>query len=92
LWENWKKPDGETLQSYTIITTEPNELTREVHDRMPVILSPDDYERWLDPELKDVDGLRSMLVPYPATEMKAYPVSTLVNSPKNDSPKCIEPA
>jgi putative SOS response-associated peptidase YedK len=62
----------------------------EIHDRMPVILPPDDYDLWLDPEFEDKEKLLSLLRPYPADEMKAYPISTLVNSPKNDVPACIE--
>ena len=58
LWERWRKPDGADLDSFTIITTEPNELTRAVHNRMPVILAPEHYARWLDPECNDVAALR----------------------------------
>jgi len=61
-----------------------------IHDRMPVILSPDDYDLWLDPEFQGKDKLLSLLRPYPADEMAAYPVSTLVNSPKNERPECVE--
>ena len=73
------------------ITTEPNELMAAIHDRMPVILCPDDYNAWLDPAT-DKDAAQVLLRPYPADEMTATPVSTLVNSPKNDVAACIEPA
>ena len=63
-----------------------------IHDRMPVILSPGDYDLWLENDFKGQDKLLSMLQPYPADEMVAYPVSTLVNSPKNESSQCIEAA
>jgi putative SOS response-associated peptidase YedK len=90
LWDRWDKGE-ETLYSCTIITTKPNNLTKEVHDRMPVILSEDAYDLWLNPNMTDIDYLKSLLVPYPEEEMAAYPVSTLVNSPKNDVPLVMEP-
>jgi putative SOS response-associated peptidase YedK len=62
----------------------------EIHNRMPVILPPDDYDLWLDPEFEGKEKLLSLLRPYPADEMKTYPISTLVNSPNNDVPACIE--
>lgn len=85
LWERWKSPDGE-LRTCTIITTAANELAATVHDRMPVILKPDQYDRWLDPGFQDA---RSLLHPYPTAEMLTYPVSLLVNSPSHDQPDCI---
>ena len=90
LSEHWHRGD-EVIDSCTIITTDANDLMREIHDRMPVILSLADYDLWLDNEFEGREQLESMLQPYPAEEMIAYPVSTLVNSPRNDSPKCIEP-
>ena len=89
LAEHWHR-DEKTIDSCTIITTEPNELTATVHDRMPVILAPADYDLWLDPEFQDKEKLQSLLRPYPADEMTAYPVSTLVNSPRNENPMCID--
>ncbi len=91
LWERWRRPDGTDLHSYTIITTEPNELARQVHDRMPVILAREHYEQWLDPQCTQTDRLLSLLRPYPAQAMACYPVSPLVNNPRFDDPKCIEP-
>ncbi|MFB2835267.1 SOS response-associated peptidase [Floridanema evergladense] len=91
LWEHWEKGEGESIESCTIITTEANELMRPVHDRMPVIIDSKNYEQWLDPEVKKTELLQSLLQPYPTEEMTAFPVSTKVNSPKNDRPECIQP-
>ena len=91
LWARWKASEDETVQSFTLLTTTPNEVAAKVHDRMPVILPPESYDRWLDPELHDREALEALLLPYPAEAMEAYPVSTLVNSPQNDDPRCIEP-
>jgi putative SOS response-associated peptidase YedK len=90
LWDAWQKPDGDILLSFTIITTEANDLMRSIHDRMPVILREKDEGMWLDPDLKDVKKLIPLLTPYPSDMMEGYEVSTLVNSPKNDTPECIE--
>lgn len=90
LWEHWEKGDGEPIATCTIITTEANELMHPIHNRMPVILDAKNYEQWLDPEAKKVELLQSLLQPYPTEEMTAYPVSTKVNSPKNDRPECIQ--
>ena len=89
LAEHWSR-NGETIDSCTLITTHPNELMAEIHDRLPAILPPDDYDLWLDPEFEGKEKLLSLLRPYPAEEMTAYPISTLVNSPRNDVPACIE--
>ncbi|KZE44299.1 SOS response-associated peptidase [Rossellomorea marisflavi] len=90
LWETWKNGDA-PLHTCTIITTTPNALTEDVHDRMPVILKRTDYARWLDPSNQAVDELKSLLVPYPAEEMELYAVSELVNSPKNDVADVLSP-
>lgn len=90
LWERWDK-GGMPLFTCTIITTTPNSLTKDVHDRMPVILKEDAYGAWLNRNLTDISQLKDFLQPYPAEEMSAYPVSSLVNSPKNDTPTCLEP-
>ena len=90
LWERWKK-NGLEIESCTIITTSANQLMSELHDRMPVILSGQDIDTWLDPTINDAETLQPMLDPYPSEEMEAYPVSTLVNSPKNESNECVEP-
>ena len=91
LWEHWQLLDGSEIRSATIITTEPNELMQSIHNRMPVILQQDAYTQWLDPAPQSPNRLQSLLVPYPADEMEAYPVSTLVNSPGNDQAECILP-
>lgn len=89
LWDEWvDKSSGEVLHTYTIITTEANELVKPIHDRMPVILSPEVEELWLDEHEKQ-DDLLSLLKPYKADEMKAYAVSTLVNSPLNNVPEVL---
>jgi len=91
LWEHWEDPGGAPIDSCTIITTEPNEMMAEIHNRMPVILCPSDYGLWLDPDMQDPENVRSLLRAYPAEEMFAYAVSTHVNKPSNDVPACIEP-
>ena len=91
LWEMWRSAE-DTILSCTIITTDPNELMAEIHNRMPVILPPEAYKLWLDPAERTPDQLNGLLKPYPAELMTAYPVSKLVNSPQNDSPELIEPA
>jgi putative SOS response-associated peptidase YedK len=91
LWEHWDAPDGSPVESCTIITTGPNDLIGQIHNRMPVILAPEDYDLWLDPSIQEVERLQSVLSPYPAEEMIAFPVSTRVNNPANDSPECLEP-
>ncbi len=93
LWDIWVPPDGgEPLKSCTIITTTPNELLKPIHDRMPVILPHDAIEDWLTIDGPQPDELLSLLKPYPEAEMETYAVSRYVNSPANDSPKCIQPA
>jgi putative SOS response-associated peptidase YedK len=78
------------IQSCTILTTTSNEVVGRIHDRMPVILNPTDYDRWLDPSIQEPAVLKPLLRPYSADEMMAYPVSTRVNNPANDSPECVE--
>ena len=91
LWETWKSPEGETIHSCTIITTTPNTLMESIHTRMPVILPRDAEAAWLDRSLEDPARLLPFLIPYAADTMDAYAVSPEVNSPRNDSPACIEP-
>jgi putative SOS response-associated peptidase YedK len=94
IWEYWKEknnPEAEGIISCSIITTVPNSLMESIHDRMPVILSPDLYRDWLDPDNQDTGSLRELLLPYDPGLMKAYPVSTLVNSVRNKGPEVIEP-
>lgn len=91
LWERWEGADASVIESCTLLTTQPNDLLRPVHNRMPVILQPKDYDLWLDPDVQQADLLQPLLRPYRAAEMAAYPVSRWVNSPANDDPRCIEP-
>jgi len=89
IWEGWKSPDGKTLYTCSVITTGPNELMKDIHDRMPVILKRDDEKTWLDPAIADTTRLEPLLVPFDENEMETYEVSSLVNSPKNNSIELI---
>jgi putative SOS response-associated peptidase YedK len=91
LWDVWRKPDGKRVESFTIITTEPNEVVRPVHNRMPVILRPEDEEQWLDASRIPFTKAKSVLTPYPDELMDAHDVSPVVNSAKYDGPDCIQP-
>jgi putative SOS response-associated peptidase YedK len=88
LWESRK--DGSEVRSATIITTDANDAVASIHNRMPVILHPEDYALWLDPDFDEKEQLTTLLKPYPAEAMEAYPVSRRVNSPSNNEPSCIE--
>jgi putative SOS response-associated peptidase YedK len=92
LWESWEGPDHSVLETCTILTTEPNELVRPIHDRMPVILPPEVYACWLDTSIQDPGRLSQLLVAYASEPMEAYCVGSLVNSPAHDVPLCIERA
>jgi putative SOS response-associated peptidase YedK len=88
LWENWKDPaSGEWIRTFAVITTDANELVAEIHDRMPAILAPGDYARWLSEE----PDPRELMRPFPAGLMRIWPISTRVNKPENDDPSIIEP-
>jgi putative SOS response-associated peptidase YedK len=92
LWEQWWGPDnkdGPPLESFTLITTEANELASQIHDRMPVILDKGDYEAWLDPANQDSDSVQELLVPFPADRMTARPVNPIVNNARNEGPECV---
>lgn len=86
LFSVWKNAAGEEFPTYTIITTSPNELLSEIHNRMPVILDPPNYETWLNRSVNDVDFLRTLLVPYPAQKMTAFAVT----NKSEESPAMIE--
>lgn len=92
LWDAWESPDGSSIRTCTIITTEPNELMATLHNRMPVILHPRDHAKWLDASHQTPENLLTLIKPYPADAMSAHPVSTLVNKPENDSPELVVPA
>jgi putative SOS response-associated peptidase YedK len=107
LWDKWiRRPQvqeiliddegdvpqpSRVIETFTIITTAPNEMAAAIHDRMPVILAPEHYGWWLYEDGKE-EALQSLLSPYPAEDMKCYRVSRLVNNARNDSPDCIKPA
>jgi putative SOS response-associated peptidase YedK len=91
LWESWEDPGGAAVESCALLTTSGNELLVSIHDRMPVIVSPTDYDLWLSPEVRDPIVLADLFRPYPSEEMTAFPVGTAVNNPKIDSPDLINP-
>jgi len=91
LWEHWTNPEGQRVDSCTIITTDANELMQQVHYRMPVIFDPADYGRWLDRDLQDPATVTDLLKQFPVERMQLVPVSTLVNSPRNEKPECVQP-
>jgi putative SOS response-associated peptidase YedK len=91
LWETWRSPGGDEIKSCSIIVTEANELMRPIHERMPVILAPKDWEAWLKMAPRDVHFLQALLEPYPDEGMAAWKVSTTVNNPRHDSEECVDP-
>ena len=91
LWDEWHAPDGSPLRSCTIITTMPNAVAAPIHDRMPVILRPEDESFWLDNSVTDTPALLSLLVPSPPEDMEAYPVSRRVNVPTADDRELAAP-
>jgi putative SOS response-associated peptidase YedK len=91
LWETWRSPAGERLRGFAIITTTPNELCAELHNRMPVVLEPAAWPTWLGEEPADAPHLKALLAPYPSEEMVAWPVSPRVGNVKNNDPSLIEP-
>ena len=91
LWERWKDPAGELLESCTIVTTDASESIKKIHDRMPVVLPHQSWDRWMDPAYSDTDALSKTLGPYDPKALKAWTVSRQVNAPKNEGAKLIEP-
>jgi putative SOS response-associated peptidase YedK len=92
LWSSWRGPGADRpLETFTILTTDPNDLLRPLHDRMPAILDRRDFAAWLDPANRDAARLRSLLAPISTAGWEAVPVSRAVNSPDHDEPDCIEP-
>ncbi len=91
LWEHWQDPAGNELESCTILTCAPNELMADLHDRMPVIVGPGDYDRWLDPSAQDPANIADLLRPFPADRMEAWPVGQAVGNVRNDGPGLVEP-
>ena len=92
IWESWRSPAGEVLESCAILTTAANAAVAPIHERMPVILTPDSFAPWLDRNMHDAGRLLPLLAPCLPGWLDAYPVTPLVNSPANDYPACIEPA
>ena len=92
LFESWKPQAEHGLETFTIITTEANADTNRIHDRMPAILSEDDYDLWLDPEFDGQQALEVMLKPWVGGELQLTPVSRRVNNPRNDDRTCIQAA
>lgn len=92
LWEEWISPEGDLLLSACILTTTPNKVIQPIHNRMPVILNKTNLDNWLQPGEVDPAAVQPLLQPYQESEIEAYPVSTYVNSPHNNSPQCIQPA
>ncbi len=91
LWEHWQGPDGSEIETFTLITTEPNDLVKRFHHRMPAVLPKDAFELWLHPQT-DMKTLQTLLsTPYPAAWLTAWPVSPRVNHPANDDPSLIAP-
>jgi putative SOS response-associated peptidase YedK len=95
IWDCWKDPGGGWITTCSILTTTANAVTSAVHNRMPVILTPDSYDRWLDPRMRNAADASELLQPYDARHMRCYPVSTRINDPANDDEGCaqrVEPA
>jgi putative SOS response-associated peptidase YedK len=91
LWEAWRaKDDADWLITCAILTTEPNELLAPIHDRMPVIIKPEDYARWIDPATPS-DSVRGLVESFPERSMRAWEVSLLVNDPKADDSRVLAP-
>lgn len=91
LWSGWRDPETEEVRrTFTIVTTTPNDLMRPIHNRMPVVVPFDAWDRWLDPALPDLGELQGLLVPAPDEDLEAYPVSRAVNNVRNDGPELIE--
>ena len=91
LWDGWKDANGQWVKTCSILTTTPNAVTSTVHDRMPVILDPDSYDLWLDPEMRNVAVISELLKPYDARLMRCYPVNTRINNVANDDEECSYP-
>jgi putative SOS response-associated peptidase YedK len=90
LWEHWENPEGEVVESCTILTTSANHTVGELHDRMPAILVPMDYDVWLNPKVNDPKQLAQLLKPYVSSDMRKFPVSQRVNRATYDAPDCME--
>jgi putative SOS response-associated peptidase YedK len=88
LYERWLAPDGQVLDTCTIVTTDANDLLRNVHDRMPLIIAPEDYARWLD---RSTSAVTDLIAPFPSDALRVYPISSRVNAVKNDDASLLQP-
>src|SRR3989442_1228529 len=91
LWERWVGEEDEFIESCTILTTEPNDMLEPIHNRMPVIMDPNDYDLWLDPDVQKASRLKPLLQSFPPKKMTYYPVNLRVNNPRHDDKLCMEP-
>jgi putative SOS response-associated peptidase YedK len=91
LWENWRSAAGEWVRSFAIVTTTPNKLCAEIHNRMPVILNPEAWPAWLGEEQADMPQLKALLAPHPSDDMICWPVSARVGNVRNNDSSLIEP-
>jgi len=91
VWDRWRGPSGQWITSCSILTTTPNAVTSVVHDRMPVILDPGNYDVWLDPGMNNVEAASEILKPYDARLMRCYPVSARINHAANEDAECAAP-
>ena len=91
LWERWLDLSGQWVKTCSILTTTPNAVTSTIHDRMPVILDPDNYDLWLDPGMQNVTAISDLLKPYGARLLRCYAVSARVNQVVNDDEQCSRP-
>jgi putative SOS response-associated peptidase YedK len=91
LWDCWRAGKEDARPTFTIMPTRPNELVQQIHSRMPVIVRPEHYDLWMDPNVTDPTKLAPIYDPFPAEEMRAWPVSPRVNTPKNNDERLLEP-
>jgi putative SOS response-associated peptidase YedK len=92
VWDWWKDAKGAAVETCSILTTTSNPVTSAIHDRIPVILDPGDYDLWLDPGMRDVGATSDLLKPFDARQMRCYPVSTRINHVANDDEECTAPS
>jgi putative SOS response-associated peptidase YedK len=90
IWDSWRNPEGKAIETCSIITTTPNSLCADVHNRMPVILPDDAYDLWLDPSFQKADDICDLLRPFAPNLMRRFEVSNRVNLVRNDDPGCAE--
>jgi putative SOS response-associated peptidase YedK len=90
IWESWQSPDGNNLNTFCILTTAANSLMASIHDRMPVIITPDEFGSWLNRRINSPAELFRLYQPFPADCLTAHKVSAFINSPAHESPECIQ--